>query len=188
MIDRRKYIRQKPAPPESLYSTCQDGSPPSRRTQHTQTCRLLWERVYDINSPQAKLMHEWHEAFERKDIDLLRKPLHDDVRFATYPRSLNTPEQTRDEWCSQTAETIGLWTHMNRTVHSITEAPGKVILHYSGTLGTVMGVDLFREAIVIATIVAGDDGSLKIEKIEELIDSKVHLESMQGFEAAKTKE
>jgi hypothetical protein len=51
-----------------------------------------------------------------------------------------------------------------------------------------MGVDLFREAIVIATIVTGEDGSLKIQKIEEFIDSKVHLESMQAFEAAKPKE
>lgn len=54
-------------------------------------------------------------------------------------------------------------------------------------MGTALGVDLLREAIVIATIVIGDDGSLKIEKIEEFIDSKVHPESLQALEAAKAK-
>ena len=98
-------------------------------------------------SPQAKLVREWLEAFERMDIELLTKPLHVDFRYATYPRSLNMPEQTRDEWRLQIAATISFWTHMDaslspnrplnsslthspqRTVHSITEAPGKVILH-----------------------------------------------------------
>ena len=36
-------------------------------------------------SPQAKLMHDLHEAFEKKDIELLTKPLHEDFRYATYP-------------------------------------------------------------------------------------------------------
>ena len=54
-------------------------------------------------------------------------------------------------------------------------------------MGTALEVDLFREAIVIATIVTGDHGSLKIKKIEEFIDSKVQLEAMQALEAAKAK-
>ena len=64
-------------------------------------------------SPQAKLVREWLEAFERMDIELLTKPLHENFRYATYPRSLNMPEQTRDEWRSQIAATISFWTHMD---------------------------------------------------------------------------
>ena len=65
------------------------------------------------DSPQAKLMNEWHEAFGKKDIDLLTKPLHKDFRYAVYPRSLNMPEQSKDEWYAQTAATINLWTSMD---------------------------------------------------------------------------
>lgn len=46
---------------------------------------------------------------------------------------------------------------------------------------------MFREAIVIATVVTDDDGSLKIKRVEEFLDSKSQLECMQGIEAAKAK-
>lgn len=54
-------------------------------------------------------------------------------------------------------------------------------------MGTLIGVNVFREAIVIATIVTDNDGGLKIKRIEEFIDSKGHLEAMRALEAAKPK-
>jgi hypothetical protein len=38
-----------------------------------------------------------------------------------------------------------------------------------------------REAILISHIVTDDDGSLKIIKIEDFIDSKAHMESMAAM-------
>lgn len=43
------------------------------------------------------------------------------------------------------------------------------------------------EAIIIAHIVTDEDGSLKIKQIEEFVDSKSFLDSMQAFVAAKAK-
>ena len=43
------------------------------------------------------------------------------------------------------------------------------------------------EAINILHIVTDEDGSLKIKKIEEFIDSKSYLDSVQAFAAAKVK-
>jgi hypothetical protein len=49
-------------------------------------------------SPQLQLIYEWVEGFKTKDVNHLAKYLHKDHRRITYPRSLNIPEQTKDEW------------------------------------------------------------------------------------------
>ena len=49
---------------------------------------------------------------------------------------------------------------------------------------TKLGVDIDREAICIITV-ADEDGNLKIKRVDEFIDSKVHLEGMQAIEAAR---
>ena len=51
----------------------------------------------------------------------------------------------------------------------------------------MIGVNMLREAIVIADIVTNNDGGLKIKAVEEFIDSKGHLEAMRALEAAKPK-
>jgi hypothetical protein len=58
---------------------------------------------------------------------------------------------------------------------------------YSGKAQTSFGVELNREAITIAHIVTDEDGSLKIMQIEEFVDSKGQLDSIQALEAAMTK-
>jgi len=50
-----------------------------------------------------------------------------------------------------------------------------------------IGVDTTHEAITIAHIVTDDDGSLKIKKTEEFVDSKTYLETMRAYGAAKAK-
>jgi len=64
------------------------------------------------NSPQVKLMHGWGQGFKKRDLDLIAKCLHKDYRHTTYPRSLNKPEQTREEWLQQFAGIISLWTDL----------------------------------------------------------------------------
>ena len=76
------------------------------------------------------------------------KCLHKDYRNTMYPRSLGKPEQTKEEWPEYVVGLFNLWTerkvsYLNcywflfvvaeflpyLTVHSITDAPGKVIFH-----------------------------------------------------------
>ena len=94
------------------------------------------------------------------------------------------------------------------TVNSITEAPGKVVVHVripnsltfkqrlidlvhpfgpkvTSKLKTVIGVETIRESIYIAQTVTDEDGSLKIKQIEEFTDSKAHLDFVQAVTAAK---
>lgn len=54
--------------------------------------------LLDSDSPQLKLVAKWHRGFMEKNIDLLGEQLHKDFRRCTYPRSLNKPEQNREEW------------------------------------------------------------------------------------------
>lgn len=61
------------------------------------------------------------------------------------------------------------------------------ISQYSGKAQTTFGVELKREAILIAHVVTDDDGSLKIKQIEEFVDTKSQLESIQALEAAIAK-
>ena len=50
------------------------------------------------NSPQIQLFNELNLGFKERSVDLLGKPLHKDFRRCTYPRSLNQPDQNKDEW------------------------------------------------------------------------------------------
>jgi hypothetical protein len=85
------------------------------------------------------------------------------------------------------------------------ETPGRVITHvriqgawvyriYSSTViptpqstnksKTPFG-EMIRESIFILDIVADEDGSLKIKRLEEFTDSKAHLDFYQVVAAAK---
>ena len=50
------------------------------------------------DSPQIQLFNEFNRGFKERSVDLLGKPLHKDFRRCTYPRSLNQPEQNKEEW------------------------------------------------------------------------------------------
>ena len=100
-------------------------------------------------SPQVNLVHEWGRGFEKQDLDHIAKLLHKDYRHISLPRSINRPEENREQWLQHIGAVIGLWTesgvsyigfpfHHPRlnpstqwTIHSITEAPGKVVVHVS---------------------------------------------------------
>jgi len=62
------------------------------------------------NSPQVKLMLEWDQGFQKRDLALIAKSLHKDYRHSTYPRSIGRPEQTREEWLDHIASVLSLWT------------------------------------------------------------------------------
>ena len=44
-----------------------------------------------------------------------------------------------------------------------------------------------RESILIARVVPDEDGSLKIQRLEEFTDSKAHLDFLQAVVASKAK-
>lgn len=62
------------------------------------------------DSPQVKLMREWGQALEEKDLDRVEKTLHKDYRYTAYPRSLGRPEKTKEEWLEYIAGVTSLWT------------------------------------------------------------------------------
>jgi len=66
-----------------------------------------WE---NSDSPQVKLMLEWAQGFERKDLALIAKCLHKDHRHTFYPRSLGKPEVARDQWLEHITSVVNLWT------------------------------------------------------------------------------
>jgi len=71
------------------------------------------------------------------------------------------------------------------TVHSVIEAPGKVIIHTTNDCKTSIGLDWQRESISIIHIVTDEDGSLKIKLLEEFTDSKTSLDVKNAIAAAK---
>jgi len=138
-------------------------------------------------SPTTKLVLDWGQGFEKRDTDHLAKYLHKDFRHITYPRSLKRPELNKDEWIAQMSEIFPLWAETEHTKNSLIEAPGKVIYHFNQLTKTKVGIDMAYEAINIVDIVTDDDGSLKIKKVEEFVDSKALVDFMQALEAAKPK-
>lgn len=98
-------------------------------------------------TPQVKLVEEWHRGFNERNLDLLAKPLHKDFRRYTYPQSIGQAVQTKEEWLERFAGVIKFSTDFEvsyprchtshllaksvsqSTLHSAIEAPGKVIIH-----------------------------------------------------------
>lgn len=101
------------------------------------------------DSPQLKLAYEWAEGFRKKDLGVIAKLLHEDHRRITYPQSLGTPEQTKEEYIQQMTEIINVWTDdcevsctscclslvplakqpTQLILHSIIETPGTLVVH-----------------------------------------------------------
>lgn len=62
------------------------------------------------DSPQVNLVHEWGRGFEKQDLDHIAKLLHKDYRHISLPRSINRPEENREQWLQHIGAVIGLWT------------------------------------------------------------------------------
>ena len=100
-------------------------------------------------SKQVKfILNEWIPALESRDLDAVSKLIDKDFTLTTYPKSINEKEVTGQQWLEQYASIFPLTTSskvscINRCsalftvvkplpqtiVHSITESPGKVVLH-----------------------------------------------------------
>ena len=102
----------------------------------------------NLSSPQIQLINEWNEGFSALDVELLAKPLHKDFRRVVYPRSIGDPEQNKEGWIKEITGLLGFATGFDvryalpysnslppaksapqTTVHSIIDAPGKVVIH-----------------------------------------------------------
>ena len=60
-------------------------------------------------SAQVKFIKAWGQGFQKKDLNILASGLHKDFRMATYPKSLNKPVQTKEEWLAELGKIIPLW-------------------------------------------------------------------------------
>ena len=100
-------------------------------------------------SKQVKfVLNEWIPAFEKRDLSLISKLLTKDFSLSTYPQTLGEKQVNGQQWLEQYASIFPLTSassvsRINRcstlftvvkplpqsTVHSVTESPGKVILH-----------------------------------------------------------
>ena len=104
------------------------------------------------DSPQVKFARELAQAFQTRDVGFLAKSIHKDYRRVSYPRSMGKPDRTGEEWVQDVTEKVGLWAGDSEaslsiptilaqlnplpsqlTIHSIIEAPGKVVLHVRPT-------------------------------------------------------
>lgn len=75
------------------------------------------------DSPQVKFVLEWRQSFNKKDVDLIGKSLHEDYRRIKYPRSLGKPDQTKEEWLKEFGEFLNLWAENKVSCHKIPSSP-----------------------------------------------------------------
>jgi hypothetical protein len=102
----------------------------------------------NLNSPQIKLLSNWNDAFTEMNIEAMKKYMHKDFRRSVYPRSLGEPEQNAEEALKELSGLLGVITGVDvghtlcylnllprakstlqTTVHSIIEAPGRIVVH-----------------------------------------------------------
>jgi hypothetical protein len=66
----------------------------------------------NLDSPQIKLLNECNQGFKEKNLDILKKCFHKDLRRIVHPRSMGLPEQTRDEWFEVVSGLFGFATEL----------------------------------------------------------------------------
>jgi hypothetical protein len=66
--------------------------------------------IQNSTSPQVLLIFEWGRGFQEKNVDSIAKSLHADFRHITHPRSLNRPDQNKDEWLIHLSKIFPFWT------------------------------------------------------------------------------
>ena len=120
----------------------------SKQLSHVHVIHRFTQMSAQENSetPQVKLMHGWGQGFVERDVNVIAKHLHKDYSHIRYPLSLGFPEENRERYLEHMREIIGLWTSNEvrhqvllpscpatslpqSTIHSIIEAPGKVVVH-----------------------------------------------------------
>jgi len=174
------------------------------------------------DSPQVKLVNSFIEGFKERDMDHIAKHLHKDHRRITYldlSVSQSKPERNifntprRSSIFGPVVRQVTGYCFSNSppanpppqiTVHSVVEAPGKVVVHVRSqnvrinTAGlnvvptpqltnnakTSIGAEMNREMMLIAHIVTNEDGSPKIKQLEEFTDSKAYLDFFKAVAEA----
>lgn len=99
------------------------------------------------DSPQIKLFHLISEGMNTRNIDLVAKTLHKDLRRAIYPRSLGIPDYNKEEFLQKLQELFDIWTEnpkaggidrecrtlskslLQVTFHSFVESPETLVYH-----------------------------------------------------------
>ena len=61
------------------------------------------------------------------------------------------------------------------------------ISQFTQRVKTTVGVEMVYEAIDITDVEKDEDGNLKIKQIQEFIDSKSFLDSLEAIQAAQAK-
>ena len=64
------------------------------------------------DSPQVRLLHACLEGIKKKNMAHVAKYLHKDHLRITYPRSVEKPEQTKEEYLHHSAELLSLLTEI----------------------------------------------------------------------------
>ncbi|KAF9785474.1 hypothetical protein BJ322DRAFT_1063387 [Thelephora terrestris] len=137
-------------------------------------------------SPQLELLRSFCLGIEQKDLSQTAKAMHKDHRRITYPKSLNIPTQTGEQYLERLEGFLkAMADGPKMTFHSVIETPGKVVVHITSNGISPLGVNMDREMILTAHIVTDEDGNLKIKQAEEFTDSKALLDVVKAIEEAK---
>jgi len=126
-------------------------------------------------SPQMELIKEFLRAIRAEDLSLLAKTLHKDFHHVIHPQSLGKPPVNRDDWVATMVEAFSTPFQLEMTYHSITEAPGKVVIHDSSKVKGLFGKDGTDESMWIVEFASDEDGSLKIKEITQFADTSNYI-------------
>ena len=122
-----------------------DGGFSLPQDPHPLNCFIL---MPNTASPQAQLIYELGRGFGEKNLDIVAKTFHRDSRHIAYPRSLNIPEQSAQEYLDFVGERIRDWTDVEQVgrwiarvcfaaakhppqpnIEIVADIPGKVVAH-----------------------------------------------------------
>jgi len=58
----------------------------------------------NLSSPQIKLLSDWNDGLTEMNVETTGRQLHKDFRRSIHPRSLDQPEQSKEEMLKEISE------------------------------------------------------------------------------------
>jgi hypothetical protein len=138
----------------------------------------------NVNSPQIKLLNEYLRGYDERSQGVIEKVLTKDFTRVVRPSACGEGTHSKDEYIRQIGEMNKLCNSFDCNVHSVIEAPGKVVFHSTSEMKNTLGVNTKVESIAILHIVTDESGSLKVKQLEEFNDSKAYEAVNKGWISA----
>ncbi|KAI0081027.1 hypothetical protein K474DRAFT_1672290 [Panus rudis PR-1116 ss-1] len=127
--------------------------------------------VSSNSSPQVQAVVQWLTALAESDFATFDTLLTDDYVSTLLPRTLNTPDRTKEVYLGSLKTALRAFTDFKFEVHEVIEGENAVAIHVSSNAKTTTGHPYTNEYTMFFRLKKNADGKIQITGVKEFVDS-----------------